>query len=89
MVPETAAPGAEMRPSVMVRVEELDDSQLPLGHDRDIPLAIKRTAGKGGCRSGDAEKSGTGKRADAVAAHESFLNSGGWRGLSGNNVTKL
>jgi hypothetical protein len=30
MVPETAAPGAEMRPSVIVRVEELDGSQLPL-----------------------------------------------------------
>jgi len=30
MVPETAAPGAEMRPSVIVRVEELDGSQFPL-----------------------------------------------------------
>jgi len=29
-VPETAAPGAETRPSVIVRVEEDDGSQLPL-----------------------------------------------------------
>jgi|SoimicmetaTmtLMA_FD_contig_61_956022_length_417_multi_2_in_0_out_0_1 hypothetical protein len=30
MVPETAAPGAETRPSVIVRVEEDDGSQVPL-----------------------------------------------------------
>jgi hypothetical protein len=30
MLPEMAAPGAEMRPSLIVRVEELDGSQLPL-----------------------------------------------------------
>jgi hypothetical protein len=30
MVPEMAAPGAEMRPSVIVRVEEDEGSQLPL-----------------------------------------------------------
>jgi len=30
MVPEMAAPGAEMRPSDIVRVEEVEGSQLPL-----------------------------------------------------------
>jgi len=30
MVPETAAPGAEIRPSLIIRVEELEGSQLPL-----------------------------------------------------------
>jgi hypothetical protein len=30
MVPETAAPGAETRPSLIVKVEELEASQLPL-----------------------------------------------------------
>lgn len=30
MVPETAAPGAEMRPSVIVSIEELEGSQFPL-----------------------------------------------------------
>jgi hypothetical protein len=30
MVPETAAPGAETRPSVIVRFEEDDGSQVPL-----------------------------------------------------------
>jgi hypothetical protein len=30
MVPETAAPGADTRPSAIVRVEEVDGSQLPV-----------------------------------------------------------
>jgi hypothetical protein len=29
MVPETAATDAEIRPSLIVRIEERDDSQLP------------------------------------------------------------
>jgi hypothetical protein len=29
MVPETAAPGADTRPPVIVRVEEVEGSQLP------------------------------------------------------------
>jgi hypothetical protein len=29
MVPETAAPGAETRPSLIIRTEEVEGSQLP------------------------------------------------------------
>jgi hypothetical protein len=30
MVPEMAAPGAEIRPSLIVRVDEVEGSQLPV-----------------------------------------------------------
>ena len=71
MLPETAAPGAEIRPSVIVRVEELDGSQLPL---LVTTVTFHRPSyglpRKGGGRGSDGEKSGTNERADAVAAHE-------------------